>query len=226
MWLVLPGPSEGLGEVPQDQVRLAYAAWWHELLRTLTAISLAALGAAIMVTGCSLVPAPTIGVKVHPRATPPRRYSPFPQGTNSFAINAPNVFGLLSGGSARVSCSQGGHTVEVSGTVQGASVAIKLTNLRPRQNLSDPPVVGGFSDLVTMRVTEVGSPHPLRYLAGSQDGTYQGVGTLTVDKTGRGGTVSISFGPPIGQNPTSQSSGNETTTGLNDGGISGTWRCP
>jgi len=124
-----------------------------------------------------------------------------------------------------VSCTHSGHTVKVSGSVQGALVNISLTNLRPRQRLSDPPIAGGFSDLVTMTVIESGSRQPLSYLAGNQAGAYQGVGTITVDKTGRGGSIGINFGPPVGQNPSSETSGNATTTGLNDGGVAGSWQC-
>lgn len=182
------------------------------------------LGAAILVSGCGLQPSGNIVIRTPPAPAP--SHLPSPLGVNSFEINATNVFGIMSGGSVHVSCTHLGRTVKVSGSVQGALVNISLTNLRPRQQLSDPPVAGGFSDLVTMAVTQAGSPQPLRYLAGLQAGAYQGVGTITVDKTGRGGSIGINFGPPVGQNPSSETSGNTTTTGLNAGGVSGSWQCP
>lgn len=188
------------------------------------ALLISVLGASLLVSGCSLQPSGNIVIRTPP--APTASHLPSPLGVNSFEINATNVFGSLSGGSVHVSCTHSGRTVKVSGSVQGALVNISLTNLRPSQRLSDPPIAGGFSDVVTMTVIETGSPQPLRYLAGLQAGAYQGVGNITVDKTGRGGSIGINFGPPVGQNPSSETSGNATTTGLNDGGVSGSWQCP
>jgi hypothetical protein len=192
--------------------------------RRLAVMSLVTVAIVPLIAGCSLTPSGTIVVKTHPSSQPSHSSPSVP--VNSFQVEASNVFGMLSGGSVQVSCRDGGRRVSISGSVQRAPVTIALTNLRPKQNLSDPPVAGNFADLVTMTVTESGLAHPLRYVAGNEYGAYQGVGTLTVDRSGQGGTVSFDFGPPVGQNPTSQASGDEITTGLNDGSLYGRWQCP
>lgn len=190
----------------------------------LAVIGLVAMAIIPLIAGCSLAPSGTIVVKTHPSPRPSASQAPL--AVNSFDVQASNVFGILAGGSVQVSCRDGGHRVAISGSVQRASVLIALSNLRPGQRLSVPPVEGNFADLVTMTVTERGLARPLRYIAGSEDGSYQGVGTLTVDRSGQGGTVSVEFGPPIGQNPTSQTSGDVTTFGMNDGSLTGRWQCP
>ncbi len=116
--------------------------------------------------------------------------------------------------------------MRVSGQVQGKTVVVALTHLQPGQNLYDPPLEGGFSDSVTMTVRASGSLSPTEYEAGFQDGNYEGVGTLKVGRSGRSGTVSIQFGPPVGQEPSVQSSGNTTTFGTNSGSVEGSWSCP
>ena len=114
----------------------------------------------------------------------------------------------------------------MSGEVQGQHVTLSLSHLRPGQDLYDPPLQGGFSDSVTMTVRGPGAVSPIEYQAGFVNGDYQGVGTLRVGRSGRSGTVSIQFGPPVGQEPSVQTSGNTTTFGANSGSISGSWRCP
>ena len=190
----------------------------------LAVTGLAAMAIIPLIAGCSLAPSGTIVVKTHPSPRPSASQAPLT--VNSFDVQASNVFGILAGGSVQVACRDGGHRVAISGSVQQASVMIALSNLRPGQRLSVPPGEGNFADLVTMTVAQRGLARPLRYIAGSEDGSYQGVGTLTVDRSGQGGTVSVEFGPPVGQNPTSQTSGDVTTTGLNDGSLTGRWQCP
>lgn len=184
--------------------------------------SLAALAVALLVGGCGLGPSQSLQVR--------QRTSPSPSGSgpaaNSFLIQGDNLFGILPARGAQVSCSAGGSTVRVSGRVQGKAVVVALTHLRPGQNLYDPPLEGGFSDSVTMTVRAPGSPSPTEYEAGFQDGNYQGVGTIKVGRSGRSGTVSIQFGPPVGQEPSVQSSGNTTIFGTNSGSVDGSWSCP
>ncbi len=181
-------------------------------------------GLVLGVTGCGLTPGGSIQVKLPPRATPTPRPSSLP--TDSFLVEATNVFGILPSSSVHVSCQSGGRQVELSGVADGAHFEVTMSHLRPGQRLTDPPLQGGFEDQITMVVTKSGAGSSLRYVAGAAAGTYQGVGTLTVDRSGEGGTISIQFGPPEGENPSSQTSGDVTTTGLNDGQVSGTWRCP
>jgi hypothetical protein len=182
----------------------------------------AALAVALFLGGCGLGPSGSLQVRQRP--------SPSPSGNglaaNSFLIQGENLFGILPARGAQVSCSAGGSTVRVSGQVQGKTVVVALTHLQPGQNLYDPPLEGGFSDSVTMTVRASGSLSPTEYEAGFQDGNYEGVGTLKVGRSGRSGTVSIQFGPPVGQEPSVQSSGNTTTFGTNSGSVEGSWSCP
>jgi hypothetical protein len=137
-----------------------------------------------------------------------------------------NFFGILSARAASVSCSDGGRDVLVSGEVQGHQVTIALSHLRPGQNLYDPPLEGGFPDSVTLSVRGPGNAPPIEYQGGFVNGNYQGVGTLKVERSGRSGTVALQFGPPVGQEPSVQVSGDTTTFGGNAGSISGSWWCP
>ena len=184
--------------------------------------SLAALAVALFLGGCGLAPSQTLQVRQRPSPSPSGRVL----AANSFLIQGDNLFGILPARGAQVSCSAGGSTVRVSGRVQGKAVVVALTHLQPGQNLYDPPLEGGFSDSVTMTVLAPGSAFPTEYEAGFQDGNYQGVGTIKVGRSGRTGTVSIQFGPPVGQEPSVQSSGNTTTFGANSGSVDGSWSCP
>ncbi|MGC8472966.1 MAG: hypothetical protein ACP5PW_00965 [Candidatus Dormibacteria bacterium] len=184
--------------------------------------ALAALAAVLFVGGCGVGPSGSLQVRQRP--------TPSPTGdglaANSFLIQGENLFGVLSARGTKVTCSAGGSSVRVSGEVQGKSVVVALSRLRPGQDLYDPPLEGGFSDSVTMTVSGLGGGSPTEYQAGFQDGNYQGVGTLKVGRSGRSGTVSIQFGPPVGQEPSVQSSGNTTTFGSNSGSVDGSWSCP
>lgn len=198
---------------------------WRNLVFRMPPISVRLLAvAALLLSGCALVPSGTITVREHPSPSASPTGQPLP--TNSWVMSGDNLFGMLAGPSVRVSCGAGGHSVEVRGEVQGALVAIDLTHLSPGQDLYNPPISGGFSDAITMTVTGPGSSAAVEYVAGNQGGSYQGVGTLVVNKGGRGGTVSMEFGPAVGQEPSVQSSGGITTFGANSGSVTGSWRCP
>lgn len=183
-----------------------------------------ALGVVLLAAGCSVAPSETIGVQPSPKVTSTPGQSSLPP--TAFEIDEAYGFGVLPDTAAHVACSDNDHKVEISGLVQGAKVVVTLTHLRAGQRLTDPPIGGGFSDQVTMRVTPTGSQPPLTYEAGYENGVYQGAGSLTVDKSGRSGSFGISFGAPVGQSPSQQTSGNQTLFGGNEGNISGSWTCP
>ncbi len=184
---------------------------------------LAAWAAALFLGGCAVGPSGVLQVRQRPSASP----SVPALAANSFEVaGGVHLFGILSGSGTTVSCADGGRDVLVSGEVQGQHVTLSLSHLRPGQDLYDPPLQGGFSDSVTMTVRGPGAVSPIEYQAGFVNGDYQGVGTLRVGRSGRSGTVSIQFGPPVGQEPSVQTSGNTTTFGANSGSISGSWRCP
>ena len=183
---------------------------------------LAASAVVLFLGGCAVGPSGVLQVRPRPTASP----SGPSLAANSFVLGGGNLFGILSGRGASVSCSDGGRDVLVSGEVQGQHVTVSLSHLRPGQNLYDPPLEGGFSDSVTMTVRGPGSAPPIEYQGGFVNGDYQGVGTLKVARSGRSGTVSLQFGPPVGQQPSVQVSGDTTTFGGNSGSISGSWRCP
>ena len=184
---------------------------------------LAAWAVALFLGGCAVGPSGVLQVRQRPGASP----SVPALAVNSFAVaGGVHLFGILSGSGTSVSCADGGRDVLVSGEVQGQHVTLSLSHLRPGQDLYDPPLQGGFSDSVTMTVRGPGTAPPIEYQAGFVNGDYQGVGTLRVGRSGRTGTVSIQFGPPVGQEPSVQTSGNTTTFGANSGSISGSWLCP
>ena len=184
----------------------------------------AALGLVLGITGCSLAPSGLGGPKVitSPASSP----SPAFAAITSLNVSTPVAYGTLAAPPARISCTNHDRTVAISGTVQGVSLTIKVTNVTRGQHLSVPPIVGGFSDLVTMTTAGSGPAQSLDYVAGDQGGTYQGVGTLTSNKHGTGGQISLNFGSPVGQAPSVQASGDTTTFGANDGSVFGTWQCP
>lgn len=184
--------------------------------------SLAALGVVLCLGGCAATPSPSI--QVRPRPAPSPSYSGL--AANTFLVQAGNLFGVLPARGAKISCSAGGRGVRVSGEVQGESVVIALSHLQPGQSLLGPPLGEGFSDSVTMTVGAPGSASPAEYEAGFQDGSYQGAGTLRVGRSGRTGTVAIQFGPPVGQEPSAQSSGGTTIFAANSGSVEGRWSCP
>jgi len=184
---------------------------------------LLAVGAGVLVVGCSVAPSQAIGVQPSPRATShPAPDLPAP---TSFAISEAYGNAELLPRAVRVRCSDDNSRVEISGSVQGSDVVVVISNLHPGQDLTDPPIVGGFPDRISMKVTPAGSQPPLVYVGGDQDGTYQGEGTLTVAKSGAGGTINISFGAPVGQSPSQDVSGNQVTFGANEGSVFGTWSC-
>jgi hypothetical protein len=189
---------------------------------SVSARALAALAALLSLSGCALGPSGTLQVREHPSPSPIIEAQP----TNSFVIDGGSVFGILQAPTARVSCTAGGRDVQVTGVVQGQQVTMDLSQLRPRQDLYDPPLKGGFADSVTMTLRRPGAASPVEYAAGFLNGDYQGVGTLVVGRTGRTGAVNLSFGPPLGQEPSVQSSGNSTTFGANSGSVEGRWSCP
>ncbi len=182
--------------------------------------ALAALAVLVSLGGCAVGPTGTLQVRQSP--SPSRGGSGL--AVNSFLVQGGNLFGILPGHGAEVSCSAGGRNVQVRGEIQGQQVTVSLSHLRPGQDLYDPPLEGGFTDSVTMTVRGTGSP--IEYVAGFLSGNYQGVGTLKVGRGGMSGSVSIQFGPPVGQEPSVQSSGDTTTFGTNSGSVSGSWRCP
>ncbi|MHB1525530.1 MAG: hypothetical protein ACYCZN_04515 [Candidatus Dormibacteria bacterium] len=141
-------------------------------------------------------------------------------------VGTPVANGTLAAPPAQITCTDHDRTVTIAGTVQGVSLTIKLTHVTPGQHLSVPPTNGGFSDLVTMTTAGAGPAQSLAYVAGDQGGTYQGVGTLTVNKHGSGGQISLNFGSPVGQAPSVQASGGVTLFGANEGSVFGTWQCP
>ncbi len=184
---------------------------------------LLAVGAGVLAVGCSVAPSQAIGVQPSPRATShPAQDLPTP---TSFQIDEAYGYAALPSRAVRVRCSDNNSRVVISGSVQGAHVVVIITNLHPGQDLTDPPIVGGFPDRISMKVTPAGSQPPLTYVGGDQDGTYQGEGTLTVAKSGAGGTINISFGAPVGQSPSQDVSGNQVTFGANEGSVFGTWSC-
>ena len=206
----------------RSRADLAAAGIRFRLMWPSAARALAALAVLVSLGGCAVGPSGTLQVRQRP--------SPSPGGlvlaANSFLVQGANLFGILPGPRTQVACSAGGRNVQVRGEVQGQQVTISLSHLRPGQDLYDPPLEGGFSDSVTMTVRGLGGGSPIEYAAGFLSGNYQGVGTLKVGRSGRSGTVSIQFGPPVGQEPSVQSSGNTTTFGANSGSVSGSWRCP
>jgi hypothetical protein len=183
---------------------------------------LSASAVVLCLGGCAAGPSGVLQVRQRPTTSPGQpALAP-----NSFVMAGGNLFGILSARGASVSCPDGGRDVLVSGEVQGQHVTISLSHLRPGQDLYDPPLEGGFSDSVTLTVRGPGNAPPIEYQGGFVNGDYQGVGTLKVARSGRSGAVALQLGPPVGQEPSVQVSGDTTTFGGNAGSISGSWRCP
>jgi hypothetical protein len=160
-------------------------------------------------------------------ATPTPRTHPKAQPTTSLNVNLGPEYENLTPRDATVACSANDGTVVVRGSVQGALVTIRLSNLRKHQNLLVPPAVGRYSDRVTVTVASASPSQPLSYVVGFADGAYQGVGTIDVSKRGNSGTLNVSTPSPVGQEPVIQSSGIfSVTVGVDNMSLAGNWECP
>jgi hypothetical protein len=184
-----------------------------------------ALALGLVVAGCSSgLGSPSLSAPAtsSPKPTPTHK-APV---TTSLQVLLFPKYGRLNPANSTVSCSAHDSTVVVGGLVQGTKVTIRLTGLRKRQHILIPPPVGSYSDRVTVTVSGASPSNSLTYVVGFASGTYQGEGTLEVNKRGTSGKLSVSAPAPEGQAPSIQSSGIATTIGGNGLGLTGTWRCP
>jgi hypothetical protein len=181
----------------------------------------------MLVAGCS-------GSLGAPSLTAPA--APSPTASSSHKSHTTTALDLLFGSQfesltprdATVRCSAKDSTVVVRGSVVGDDVTIRLSGLREGQHLNVPPTLGGYTDRVTVTVAGAKPTESLTltYLVGFTKGTYQGVGTIDVGKSGTRGTLRVSAPSPVGQPPSIQGSGIYVTIGANSMSLDGTWKCP
>lgn len=178
----------------------------------------------LLVAGCGGgLGGPSLSAPATP--TPTARTHPKTQPATSLNVTTDLEQGSLTPRDATVACSANDGTVVVRGSVQGAPVTVRLSDLRKRQHLLVPPPLGRYSDRVTVTVAGASPSQPLSYVVGFADGAYQGEGTIDVSKHGNSGTLGVSAPSPVGQEPLIQSSGISVTIGGNGMSLTGTWKC-
>ncbi|MGH7759127.1 MAG: hypothetical protein ACREN7_07435 [Candidatus Dormibacteria bacterium] len=183
-----------------------------------------ALFAGLGLAGCSL--GPGLGSNSAPPPSPKSTSHGRSAPKTSLFLYFPPGVGQLKPPSAKVTCGSGDHTLSIQATVAGVAVDIKVTGLKPGQNLTIPPAAGSFRDQMTLDTSGGGPLGNFHYLVGYTPSAYQGVGTIRVAKDGRSGTLNLSAPSPEGQAPTESASGDTVNTDTNNMNLNGTWACP
>lgn len=118
--------------------------------------------------------------------------------TKIFAvIGTQSQAGVLQAGSGKLRCSAKGRGFEVTGSVGKYSVSLRVNGLGPSQHLSFPPLRGTFSDSVTMVASAPGQPAETFY-AGPAAQVIEGLGNLSVNRTGLGGKLQLNLPEAVG----------------------------
>ncbi|MGA8426263.1 MAG: hypothetical protein WB801_01565 [Candidatus Dormiibacterota bacterium] len=181
---------------------------------------------ALLMAGC----AGGLGVPSLSAPSTPTPTATIPHPATSLNLTLGSESGSMTPTDATVACSANDSTVVVRGSVDGALVTVRLSDLRKRQHIQVPPPVGGYSDQVTVSVPGASPSQALSYVVGRAGAVYQGVGTIDVSKGGNSGTLNVSAPSPIGQEPLAQWSaavdGISFPSGGNSMSLGGTWECP
>jgi len=180
---------------------------------------------ALLMTGCAGgLGAPSLSAPLTP--TPTATSHPKTHPATSLNLNLGSEYGRMTPSDATIACSANDGTVVVRGSVDGALVTVRLSNLRKRQHIQVSPPIGGYSDQVTVSVPAASPSQALSYVVGFAGGTYQGIGTIDVSKHGNSGTLNVSAPSPVGQEPLIQSGiDGLLTVGGNGMSLIGTWKC-